>query len=48
MLLIKLNLMDIKETIDWFAGGFWGVVMLSTLHLYPIMYLNIVAALANV
>ncbi len=48
MLLIKLNLMDIAETIDWFAGGFWGVVMLSTLHLYPIMYLNIVAALANV
>ena len=29
-------------------AGFWGVVMLSTLHLYPIMYLNIVAALANV
>ena len=48
MLLVKLNLMDITETVDWFAGGFWGVVMLSTLHLYPIMYLNIVAALANV
>ena len=48
MLLVKLNLIDISETIDWFRGGFWGVVMLSTLHLYPIMYLNIVAALANV
>ena len=48
MLLVKLNLIDISETIDWFGGGFWGVVMLSTLHLYPIMYLNIVAALANV
>ncbi len=48
MLLVKLNLIDITETIDWFHGGFWGVVMLSTLHLYPIMYLNIVAALANV
>ena len=49
MLLNKLNLIDITEgTIDWFGGGFWGVVMLSTLHLYPIMYLNIVAALANV
>ncbi len=48
MLLVKLNLIDITETIDWFRGGFWGVVMLSTLHLYPIMYLNIVAALANV
>ena len=48
MLLVKLNLINMTETIDWFRGGFWGVVMLSTLHLYPIMYLNIVAALANV
>lgn len=48
MLLVKLKLIDITETIDWFEGGFWGVVMLSTLHLYPIMYLNIVAALSNV
>lgn len=48
MLLVKLKLMDFNEPIDWFAGGFWGVVLLSTLHLYPIMYLNIVAALANV
>lgn len=50
MLLDKLNLIDITKTepIDWFAGGFWGVVLLSTLHLYPIMYLNIVAALSNV
>ena len=48
MLLVKLKLIDITETIDWFGGGFWGVVLLSTLHLYPIMYLNIVAALANV
>ena len=48
MLLVKLNLIDMTEPFDWFRGGFWGVVMLSTLHLYPIMYLNIVAALANV
>lgn len=48
MLLVKLNLIDMSNTIDWFGGGFWGVVLLSTLHLYPIMYLNIVAALANV
>ncbi len=48
MFLVKLGLMDITNTIDWFEGGFWGVVLLSTLHLYPIMYLNIVAALANV
>ena len=48
MLLVKLKLMDPSNTIDWFGGGFWGVVLLSTLHLYPIMYLNIVAALSNV
>lgn len=30
------------------AGGFWAVVALQVLHLYPIMYLNVAAALANV
>ncbi len=35
--------------IDWFGhGGFWGVVILGVLHLYPIMYLNVSAAMANV
>lgn len=39
----------IDAPIDWFGGGgFWGVVILESLHLYPIMYLNIAAALANV
>ena len=33
---------------DWFAGGFWGVVVMEALHLYPILYLNIVASFANV
>lgn len=52
MLLVKLGLMDFENTIDWFGGSetskFWGVVFLATLHLYPIMYLNVSAALANV
>jgi len=30
------------------AGGFWAVVLLEVLHLYPIMYLNVAAALSNV
>jgi iron(III) transport system permease protein len=47
-LLVKIGLLDPASTIDWFGGGFWGVVLLSTLHLYPIMYLNVAAALANV
>ncbi len=33
---------------DWFAGGFCAVVVLEALHLFPIMYLNVSAALANV
>ncbi len=29
------------------AGRFWGVVLMEALHLYPILYLNITAAMAN-
>jgi iron(III) transport system permease protein len=47
LLLLELGLID--TPIDWFGGGgFWGVVILEALHLYPIMYLNIAAGLANV
>ena len=47
LLLLKLGL--IGTPIDWFGGGgFAGVVLLEVLHLYPIMYLNVAAALANV
>lgn len=48
VLLMKLGIIDVRGLIDWFSSGFWGVVLLSTLHLYPIMYLNVVAALANI
>ena len=30
------------------GGGFWAIALMQVLHLYPIMYLNVVAALANV
>ncbi len=47
--LIKLGLVSSQNPPDWLGGsGFWGVVILETLHLYPIMYLNIVAAMANI
>jgi iron(III) transport system permease protein len=47
--LLLLELGVINQPIDWLSGGsFWGVVILETLHLYPIMYLNLAAALANV
>jgi iron(III) transport system permease protein len=49
---VNLLLMEmgvINQPIDWLGGGsFWGVVILEALHLYPIMYLNLAAALANV
>lgn len=47
--LYEHNIIDIDlKAIDWFGTGFWGVVLLEVLHLYPIMYLNVAAALANV
>ena len=47
---ILLNLSLIDEPIAWLGEGnlFWAVVILEVLHLYPIMYLNMSAALANV
>lgn len=47
LLSMKMGIID--QPIDWLGGGgFWGVVILEVLHLYPIMYLNVVAAMANV
>lgn len=46
-LCMKLGLAD--GPVDW-LGAFplLGVVLLETLHLFPILYLNLVAALANI
>jgi iron(III) transport system permease protein len=45
-LLINLGL--VREGIDFIgAGGFWAIVFIEALHLYPILYLNATAALAN-
>jgi iron(III) transport system permease protein len=46
LLLLQMGVID--QPIDWLGGGFAGVVVLEVLHLYPIMYLNLAAALANV
>ncbi len=46
LLLLEMGVID--QPIDWLGGGFWGVVILEVLHLYPIMYLNLAAAMANV
>ncbi|MCH2153214.1 MAG: iron ABC transporter permease [Phycisphaerales bacterium] len=45
-LLIDLGM--VSEGIDFIGtGGFWAIVFIEALHLYPILYLNAVAALAN-
>jgi len=47
--LSKLGLMNPDLPIDWLADGrFWGIVALNALSLYPILYLNAAASLANI
>ncbi|MCE7909949.1 MAG: iron ABC transporter permease, partial [Candidatus Omnitrophica bacterium COP1] len=46
-LLLALGLPD-WMAVDWLGvSRFWGVALAMALHLYPILYLNTVAALAN-
>jgi iron(III) transport system permease protein len=48
-LIIDLGLRPHGWTFDWLAANqFWGVVIIQALSLYPIIYLNAVAALANI
>jgi iron(III) transport system permease protein len=48
-LLITLGLRPEGWTFDWFAAHqFWGIAVVNSLTLYPIVYLNAVAALANI
>lgn len=48
-LLMQLGLIDpAGGGIDFIGrGGFWAIVVIEALHLYPILYLNATAALAN-
>ena len=50
LILEKMGVVDIAQSLppDWLGSGFVGVVILQSLHLFPILYLNISAALANV
>jgi iron(III) transport system permease protein len=48
-LIVDLGLRPHGWTFDWFAANrFWGVAVVEALSLYPIIYLNAVAAFANV
>lgn len=50
LILEKMGVVDISQVLptDWLGSGFWGVVILQSLHLFPILYLNASAALSNV
>ena len=47
-LLMNCGLMDERFPFDWLAEGrMAGIILMNALHLYPILYMNILAALAN-
>lgn len=51
---VNLALMDWgiispDKPIDWLGqGGFWGIIILQVMNLYPIMFLNVSASMANI
>jgi iron(III) transport system permease protein len=48
-LLRVVGLLGPDKVIDWLgASREWGIVLLNALHLYPILYLNLAASLANI
>lgn len=48
-LLENIGLMNPEMPVDWLGDSrLLGVIIMNALHLYPILYLNLVAALANV
>ncbi len=50
LLLEQMGILDFAKSLppDYLGTGFAGVVILQALHLFPILYLNASAALANV
>ena len=49
LLLAKLGIISLAHPIDWLgASGFTGIVILEVLHLFPIFFLSVSAALANI
>lgn len=47
--LMQIGVLAADQPIDWLgAGGFWGIVFLQVLSLYPIMLLNVMAAMGSV
>jgi len=48
LVLEKIGLVNLANPPDWLAsGGFYGIILLQALHLYPILFLSVQAAMAN-
>ena len=48
VLLSWIGLVDLDHPVDWLGDHqFVGMILMNALHLYPIVYLNVAAALAN-
>lgn len=46
--LIDIGLMNASTPYDWLGESrFFGIVLMNALHLYPILYMNVAAALAH-
>ena len=48
LLLMDLGIIAPDRPIDWLGQGFWGIVILQAMNLYPILFLNVSAAMANI
>ncbi|MDR1907141.1 MAG: iron ABC transporter permease [Puniceicoccales bacterium] len=47
--LLKLGLIQPTEIVDWLGQyKFFGMIIMNALSLYPMLYLNIIASLANI
>ena len=48
LFLMDLGILPPDKPIDWLGqGGFWGIVLLQVMNLYPILFLNVSAAMSN-
>ena len=49
LLLMDLGVLSPQNPIDWFGqGGLAGIIFMEVLHLFPILFLSVSAALANI
>jgi len=49
LLLMKLGFLDMRQPIDWLgSSGFFGIVILQTITLTPVVFLNVSAAMKRV